>query len=182
MEDAVKIEIKKCNNVDNGSIEIKENTLNIKYAINGTRKSTIAKAILASVNDRNKGSKELLELIPFKHIGSSVDLPEVTGIDQIASIKVFDEKYINDFVFQADELLKGSFDVFIRDENYEKGMKEVDALVETMKKMLSEDKDIADLILDFNEISSSFGKPTKSGIHGSSNMAKALKEGNKVIR
>ena len=59
-------------------------------------------------------------------------------------------------------------------------MKDVDALVETMKKMLSEDQDIADLILDFNEISSSFGKPTKSGIHGSSNMAKALKEGNKV--
>jgi hypothetical protein len=49
-----------------------------------------------------------------------------------------------------------------------------------MQKALSADKDIADLISDFNEISSSFGKETKSGIHGSSGLAKAYKGGNTV--
>jgi ABC-type phosphate/phosphonate transport system ATPase subunit len=59
-------------------------------------------------------------------------------------------------------------------------MKEIDALVEAMQKALSEDKDIADLVADFTEISGSFGKQTKSGIHGSSGLAKAFKGGNKV--
>jgi ABC-type lipoprotein export system ATPase subunit len=177
----VRINIKNCNNIDSGNIEVKENTLNIKYAINGTGKSTIARAILTSISDRTNRSNGLQELTPFKNIGSGTGLPEVEGIENISNIKIFDEKYINEFVFQADELLKGSFDIFIRDENYDKGMQEINALVETMQKMLSQDKDIGDLIKDFNELSSSFGKPTKSGIHGSSNMAKAFKDGNKIV-
>lgn len=39
------VEIKYCNNIESGNIEIQENTLNIKYAINGTGKTSIAKAI-----------------------------------------------------------------------------------------------------------------------------------------
>ena len=51
------IDIKNCNNIDNAKIEIKENRLNIKYAINGIGKSTISSAIFATVNDRiNKTS------------------------------------------------------------------------------------------------------------------------------
>lgn len=45
------VEIISCNNVDQGTIEIKEGKLNIKYAINGTGKSTVAKAISAAVID-----------------------------------------------------------------------------------------------------------------------------------
>jgi ABC-type lipoprotein export system ATPase subunit len=59
-------------------------------------------------------------------------------------------------------------------------MSEIDNLTETMKSMLAKDQDITTLINDFNEISNSFGKPTKSGVHGSSNIAKALKDGNKI--
>ena len=46
--------------------------------------------------------------------------------------------------------------------------------------MFSKDKDIDDLIKDFDELSNSFGRSTKSGIHGSSNLAKAFKNGNKI--
>ena len=45
------LEIKNCNNIDKASIEIETGKLNIKYAINGTGKSTIAKAIAAFCND-----------------------------------------------------------------------------------------------------------------------------------
>ena len=178
----MRIEIKNCNNIDNGIIDIKENTLNIKYAINGTGKSTIAKAIIASTNKEVAGRKKisLSDLTPFKYIGSTSDLPNVTGVNQNSSIMIFDEEYINNFIFQADDLLKGSFDIFIRGENYEKGMQEISTLVETMQKMFAEDKDIDDLINDFNEISGSFGRQTKSGIHASSSMAQAFKGGNKV--
>lgn len=176
----MEIELKDCNNIANGKVSIKENTLNIKHAINGTGKSTIAKAVLASVSDREQGTKHLSELTPFKYLGLNTTHPEIIGTETINKIQVFDEKYINDFVFQADELIKGSFDIFIRGEDYEKGMKDIGALTKTMQDMLSKDKDIATLINDFNEISSSFGKPTKSGVHGSSNIAKAFKDGNKI--
>lgn len=174
------IEINNCNNIEHGNVSIKENSLNIKHAINGTGKSTIAKAILASISDREQGTKQLLELTPFKHLEKNTANPEITGTENIKNIRIFDERYINDFVFQADELVKGSFDIFIRDEDYEKGMREIDTLTKTMQDMLAKDKDIEVLINDFNEISSTFGKPIKTGIHASSTIAKAFKDGNKV--
>lgn len=54
------IEIYNCNNIISASISIIPDSLNIKYAINGTGKSTIAKAInLGSKND------SLKPLVPF---------------------------------------------------------------------------------------------------------------------
>ncbi|PPC94195.1 MAG: hypothetical protein CTY33_05215 [Methylotenera sp.] len=176
----MEINFEYCNNIDNGKIHIKNNNLNIKYAINGTGKSTISKSMHAFVNDRITGSKTLLELKPFKFKNDESINPIVRGIDGINSIKIFDEKYINEFVFQSDELLKGSFDIFIKDEAYENGMQEIDSRIKKIKAMLADDPDIASLILDLNELSSSFGQSTKTGIHGSSSVAQALKNGNKV--
>lgn len=174
------ISVENCNNIDNGTITLKENKLNIKYAINGTGKSTISKAIIASIDDHKNGSKELLKLKPFKYIDSEDHNPSLTGIDSITLVKVFDEEYTNKYIFLPDELVQGSFDIFIRDDEYEKGMAEINELTKTIQEMFSQDKDIDELINDFNELSSSFGKPVKSGIHGSSNISKAFKDGNKV--
>jgi energy-coupling factor transporter ATP-binding protein EcfA2 len=178
----VKLILKNCNNIDFGTIEINENSLNIKYAINGTGKSTIAKAIQYALNDQTNQTQELKNLTPFKNIGTNVNTPEITGNESINSIKIFNENYIDEFIFKEDELLKGSFDIFIRDDTYEKGLEEITLLTSQLQNNLAADQDIADLIKDFSEISSSFGKPTRSGgIHGSSGLAKALKDGNKVI-
>ena len=43
----MEIQINNCNNISEGTISIVENRLNIRYAINGTGKSTISKAIEA---------------------------------------------------------------------------------------------------------------------------------------
>ncbi|MFH3031368.1 hypothetical protein, partial [Citrobacter freundii] len=43
------VEIKYCNNIDNACITLSENKLNIKFAPNGTGKSTISRAILGTV-------------------------------------------------------------------------------------------------------------------------------------
>jgi len=176
----MEIEISNCNNIDNGRITLTEGLLNIKYAINGTGKSTISKAILKSVSSRVSGNNELLELKPFKAINDDGVIPAVNGCEAISSVKVFDESYINEFTYQPDELLKGSFDILIRDENYDSVMAEIEGLVSQIKDHFTEDQDIEALIADFDELSSSFGKPTKKGVHGSSAIAKALKGGNKV--
>jgi len=176
----MEVEICNCNNIDNGSVSISEGFLNIKYAINGTGKSTISKAILKSVSSKVSGNNELLELKPFKAISDEGVMPAVNGCEAISSVKVFDESYINDFTYQPDELLKGSFDILIRDENYDSVMTEIEGLVSQIKNYFNDDRDIEALIDDFDELSSSFGKPTKKGVHGSSAIAKALKGGNKV--
>lgn len=44
------IEVKNCNSILSGNISIEEGKLNIKYGINGTGKTTIAKAVEASNN------------------------------------------------------------------------------------------------------------------------------------
>jgi len=176
----MEIEINNCNNIDSGKVTIVEDLLNIKYAINGTGKSTISKAIQKSVTSRVSGKNELLELKPFKAINDDSVISSVVGSEGISSVKVFDESYINEFIYQPDELLKGSFDILIRDENYDLVMAEIEELVSQIKSHFKEDQDIEALIADFDGLSSSFGKPTKKGVHGSSAIAKALKGGNKV--
>ncbi len=172
--------IKNCNNIDEGAVSIVEGRLNIKYAINGTGKSTISKAILCSINDQKNNSSTISELKPFKYLGESGNEPKVEGLEAINSLMVFDDSYINDFVFLPDELLKGSFDIFIRDDEYEAGITEINELVKGLETMFSENQDIDELIQDFNELSDGFGRPTKKGIHASSKISKAFKGGNKV--
>ena len=103
------VKLEKCNNIESGSVELVERTLNLKYAVNGSGKTTIARAILASIRERLGTDKNALAgLTPFKYRKDSSGKPEVTGIETIQSVRVFDESYLNEFVFQPDELLKGT--------------------------------------------------------------------------
>ncbi|RZB28963.1 MAG: hypothetical protein AEth_01567 [Candidatus Argoarchaeum ethanivorans] len=181
MADNMNINIKNCNNIDTCSISIKKNCLNIKYGINGAGKSSIASAILYSIKDQNNDSDTLKQLKPFKYIRQEEKNPEICGIEEIKSAKIFNEEYVNEFVFQPNELLKGSFDIFIRNNDYENGLKQIDSLVVAIKMTFIQNEEIETLINDLSELSSSFGRPTKGGIHASSNISKAFKDGNKII-
>lgn len=174
------IVLKNCNNIENGQISIQEDNLNIKYAINGTGKSTISRAIMSYASDSINNTTTLNDLKPFKYRSVDDNNPEILGCEEISKVKIFNEKYINEYVFKPDELLQGSFDIFIQDENYIKGLEEIDALVVEIKKTFENDQDIENLTRDFDEMSNSFGRNTARGIHGSSNLAKAFKNGNKV--
>ena len=174
------IKISNCNNIDTGTLHISLAKLNIKYATNGTGKSTIAKALSLSIHDRLAGTSKLSELTAFKNSENPELAPKIEGAEEIIKLRIFDESYINDFVFQADELVKGSFDIFVRDKDYDAGMEEIKNLTSEMKDMLGADPEIETLITDLLELSSAFGKPVKNGFHASSNVAKALKNGNKV--
>ena len=176
----MKITLANCNNIDSGVIEIRENHLNIIYAINGAGKSTISEAISTFIKDKQNGTQDLNKLLPFKLLGVDGKRPEIAGADNLTNVRVFDEGYVDKFIFKSLELIEGSFDIFICDQKYDEGIKEIDLLVQDIKRILSEDKDIEGLINDFNELSGSFGRPTSSGIHGSSSMSKAFKNGNKI--
>lgn len=176
----MEVRIQNCNNIDEGLISIVPSRLNIKYAANGTGKSTVAKAISLAVGDNLAGTTSLAGLMPFKSLNGKENIPAVQGVEGITKLRVFDEAYINDFVFQPDELIKGSFDIFIRDKEYESGMEEISVLTREVKEALVADPEIVELISDLQELLSAFGKPVKNGFHASSSVAKAFKAGNKV--
>lgn len=173
------IQIKKCNSIEDGEIKLTENSLNIKYAINGTGKSTISKAIQFAINDKNNSTNELLQLKPFKYrTDTSTNNPEVIGMETINSVAIFNEEYVNQYVFQPNELLKNSFDIFINNEAYKKGMNEINDLIKDIAKTFDENQDIEIMLNDLNELFQSFG--TAKGLAKSSPFIKGVGKGNLI--
>lgn len=172
------VNIENCNNIDAASICITKGSLNIKYGPNGLGKSTIAKAIVSHA--RNDGS--LATLIPFKNRGKAETTPpKVEGINEIRSALVFDEEYVNQFAFQQDEVLKNSFDIFIKTPEYSTTMSEIDALFLGIKKAFSDNSEIEQTTKDLKELRDAFGTSNKDGsIPKTSKMIKAYGSGNKI--
>jgi len=170
------INIKNCNSIDEANIIIENGKLNIKYGINGTGKSTIAKAI----SFHNK--PELLqELLPFKYIENNPDdlKPSIDGTESYEDIMIFNEDYINQFVFKKDELLENSFEIFIKDKKFDENLLAVEALFLDVKSTFQTNEHLTKILIDLNELSSTFSK-TKGGVAQNSKIMKALGEGNKI--
>lgn len=173
----MKINIQNCNNIDSASIEICEGTLNIKYAANGTGKSTISAAIVATVQKNGAG---LLSLTPFKNIdrvGSGE--PEVKGLDSVKSVMVFDEHYVSDFVFKPDEAVKGSFEIFVKTPDYDRQMDEISKLLNKISRVFQSDQTLDELINACQRFIEGFGKAAK-GYSKTGALLKGLGNGNKV--
>lgn len=94
--DIYSITIENCNNISSASIQVTQNTLNIKYAINGTGKSTIARAInLAAQN------KLLTSLVPFPFlVRKEKTLKPTVSPLPFTNAMVFDEEYLKQYVYQ----------------------------------------------------------------------------------
>ena len=149
---SLNIELKKCNSIEKGQISLVDKSLNIKYGINGTGKSTISKAIEYYVTDKKNSSNELSKLKPFKYRDNpNENNPEVSGLDSVESIAIFSEDYINQYVFQPNELLKNSFDILINNEAYQSGMEDINQLIKEISKTFEDNEDIDIMINNLNE-------------------------------
>ena len=148
----MELTIKNCNNIDSGKIEITNNKLNIKFGINGTGKSTITRAIKYSVD-----SPELLkELIPFKHRNAEVEVvPEIIIDEDIKSVLIFNEEYLNQFLFKEDELISNSYEIFINTPEYKNSSEQIEQLLSEIKKVFSENENLNKIISDFDNLSKS---------------------------
>lgn len=171
------IEIINCNNIDKASIQIEANRLNIKYAMNGTGKSTIAKAIEL----QTRGNDSLRELTPFKYLESKDDLekPKVSGIDGVQLVAIFNESYISQFAFRQDEVIANSFEVFIKTKDYDLRIEQIEKIIAEIKDTFKHSEDLDKTISDLNRLSESFGK-SKSGYSAAGSLAKGFGKGNKV--
>lgn len=180
------LNIKYCNNIEEGSIHIEENALNIKYAINGTGKTTISKAIEYSIKSNNNYpnyTKSIDNLKPFKYLNDSEDSrdkkPSISGIENFKKVAVFNDEYINKYIYMPDELVKNSFEIFIKDKNYDEHMIAINKLIESITNTFKENEDLDILINDLKELSVCFGK-SKSGYSAAGSIGKGLGKGNKI--
>ncbi|MCC6863372.1 MAG: AAA family ATPase [Rhodobacteraceae bacterium] len=170
--------VQNCNSIDRADLKINKGALNIKYGANGLGKSTIARAIVAKV----KADDSLSLLMPFKSRGNATAAPpSVSGIDEIKSSLVFDEDYVNQFVFQQDEVVKNSFDIFIKTPEYVATMEEIEKLFSGIKKAFTDNPNIEQAIKDLKELRDTFGSTSKDGsIPKTSKFMKSYGYGNKV--
>lgn len=175
---SIQVEISNCNNIDSAVVSIASKKLNIKFAPNGTGKSTIAKALLLAVG---KDKNLLNDLMPFKLRKENPEnkLPEVKGVDALTNIMCFNEQYVNQFVFKSDELLSNSFDILIRTDAYTLREKEIEELVQNIKQQFSDNPELNALTANLREMGDAF-KLSKSGLSKASSGMKGLSAGNKI--
>lgn len=174
----MKIQIKNCNSIHAGEFDIEENALNIKYAINGTGKSTLAKAICASIK---ADADTLQELQPYEYIGKEEDdfKPQVTGAESIRSALIFNDEYVDQYVFQPDELIKDSFSIFVKTPDYDRHMEEIKGLLAQINDSFKNHPELEELIKVLGQFIEAFGK-SKKGLSKSGALYKSLGEGNKI--
>lgn len=160
--DEIKIKFRNCRNIKNGEIIIYKNVLNVKYANNGTGKSTIAEAIKYCI-ENNK-----VELNLLKTHGVDED-PNVLIEPSIKSVEIFNEDFVKNMVFDRKEAIKNSFDVFIRTPEFDKKRKELDENLKVLKTDIKDNEDINKMTDIFNTITRKItfnkdGKISKRGI------------------
>jgi energy-coupling factor transporter ATP-binding protein EcfA2 len=171
------ITITDCNSITEAQITLRHGSLNIKYGPNGVGKSTIASALVLNA----EGEDALQDLLPFKYRqGDSGKAPAVVGADEIKNILVFDEHYVSQFVFQPDEVVKNSFEIFIKTPEYQAGIEELEAIFEDLKKVFLENEALDEVIASFTELRSAFTITKSGGIAKTSKGFKALGMGGKL--
>lgn len=168
--------LENCNNITQGRAIIVEGALNIKYAINGTGKSTISKAITAVVNQDDKA---LDLLVPYQFANDPTHRPKVMGVDNIHKVMTFDEAYIDQYMYQTDDLLKDSFEILVRTPDYDRHMAEIGQLLSEINESFQRNPELDSLIQAFSGFIDGCGR-SQTSIAASGSIYKAFGKGNRI--
>ncbi len=174
--DRLDIILENCNNITQGRAIIVEGALNIKYAINGTGKSTISKAITAVVNQDDKA---LDLLVPYQFANDPTHRPKVMGVDNIHKVMTFDEAYIDQYMYQTDDLLKDSFEILVRTPDYDRHMAEIGQLLSEINESFQRNPELDSLIQAFSSFIDGCGR-SQTSIAASGPIYKAFGKGNRI--
>lgn len=170
------VHIENCNSILNGSIEIVEGALNVKYAINGTGKSTIAKAIFASVTN---DTASLQQLKPYQYIGEDGHAPQIAGINHLQKVMIFDESYVNQYVYLSDDLVKDSFEIFVKTPDYDRHMQGIQTALREINQSFRDSPELDLLIRAFSQFVDGCGH-SQTGLATSGAIYKAFGKGNHI--
>lgn len=174
----MQLSLKNCKNIDNGTILIEKGKLNIKYAINGTGKSSIAQAIETKIKDSNWS-----DIIPYKYLQDTTSNPEHQPIieldEEISKVSIFNEKYVETYVFQATDLLANSFEIFVKTPDYDAQMEIIKNLILNIHNTFNDNNDLDAFINDLSLFINGFGK-AQNGYSKTGAIGKGMARGNKI--
>ena len=156
------ITIKNCNSIVHGELKIEKGKLNIFNGINGTGKTTIAKAL-----EYSNTPAKLASLQSF----ISNNPIHLTIHPKIQKILVFNDDFVNNIVFVEDEVIQNSFDVFLKTEKYTERKTSLDQILQNIHLLLMNDN-VHELFQLLNQLSNKFrrnkdGYPTRVGVYKS---------------
>lgn len=153
----VRIRIENCKNIQNGEISINKNALNVKYASNGTGKSTIGDAIKCFLENNDAALKELKSFGAISEPNVTIctvndDGTETYESPSFSHIEIFNEAFVQNVVFKESEAITQSFDVFIKTPDFENKRKLLDERLKVLKTDIAEDANIKEMKRVFAEI------------------------------
>ncbi len=151
----IKADISNCNNIVSANIKLLKDHLNIRYAMNGTGKSTIAKAIISVL-----GVEDISRLQAF----DSENKPECHLSEAVSKVLLFNEDFVNQFVFQRSEVIPDSFDVFIKTPEYEERLKKINNKLKNIHVDLNENADLQKIVSTGKLVLLKFNETTTGGL------------------
>ncbi|MFC2062666.1 AAA family ATPase [Chloroflexota bacterium] len=173
----IEFNIQNCNNINSGTFVLKKNHLNIRYAMNGTGKSTIAEAInCISTNTDIYNKKDISDLTPF---GSDLT-PTCQPSETINNCMLFNEAFVDEIVFQQSEVIQNSFEVFIKTPEYEAKQQKINERLDKIHIAISQNEDLRNLVTVGNVVLSKFQITSTGALRRSGNL-KSLLETDSII-
>lgn len=174
----MRVEFNNCNNIDHGEITIETGRLNIKYAINGTGKSTIAHAL-----EYTSTPDKLTSLTPYKYSGETPiaepHRPSVICSESIDSVAIFNDSYVNQYLFQPNDLLANSFEILIKTADYDAQMEQIQNHMISIQETFQNNPELDELIKELSAFIAGFGK-AQSGYSKTGSIGKGIAKGNKI--
>jgi len=166
----IKAQVSNCNNIKNAELQLRKNYLNIRYAMNGTGKSTIARAVEIRSKD---GDLSILEAF-------GCDGKPACELSEDIQVLLFNEEYVDRYVLQKSEVMPNSFEVFVKNPDYEELKKVIDERLKHIHIDLSENEDVQTILATGNYARSNF-KFNKDGTLRQTPRVKSLAQSGKVF-
>lgn len=175
----VQATIRNCKNIRQADISIELGSLNIKYAPNGTGKSSLADGVVFAITqDEALGRR----IVPFEdRLSDSPQGFAQTGLDVFNSVEKFDEDYISRVVFAENTLFSDGFNVFVKTDMYTQTLHSLESILSEVKTTIL-DTELTALKRAvegaIEGISSGKGLTKKNELAASAHAKKGLESGN----
>lgn len=168
MSEPIVVKLAYSNNINCAAITLKPNATTVLHGMNGSGKSSVARAIQLY---SGKDGQTLEVLKPY----ASESLPSVEGLPSDSNILVFNEDYVDSTLFKGDmELIENGYKIFVDTPEYRKAAKATDELLAEAVKRLRDEGKVADLLSTVNNLLSCFGKVSKQTYSKTSPIAKGI--------
>lgn len=117
-----KILIENCKCIKKAELNVINNSLNIKYAPNGTGKTTISEAIEQKINNKFE-----------EYMSPLYDKGAVPIVKcEYSKVKIFNDSYIKKFIFDKSARFDNAYNVFISNETVENSKKQITGQINSL--------------------------------------------------